>query len=314
MYCSNSIILLQQTEMMATRTDTHNVLHRSIWYSYTWPPLIKFDHGSTSWLSCLFDCCSVACGCRDWCGRNNLCWKSCICVWSLVCWSCCAPFWGPFFLLLGSPASFPLTWGVGSGCFSTSCGRLQGPPRTRCWCWVLLYLSCRHPCSRAESDLYDTQMMWSTEQGSLLLRDLRITHMDRKSQQSSLLPYDLCGCIHHGNQYNINRNTAAVISPLLSVDCSCYKWTVGWWNWKTSTCPWLMLLNLLLKVTVCDHHTWLWCPMCVCVCVHVCVCVCLSPLYVYVCVCVYLLCMCMCVCLSPLCVYVHVCVWVCVCV
>ena len=27
-----------------------------------WHPSIKFDHGSTSWLYCLFDCCSVACG------------------------------------------------------------------------------------------------------------------------------------------------------------------------------------------------------------------------------------------------------------
>ena len=47
------------------------------WYqSYVmlWPPSVKFDHGSTSWLSCLFDCCSVACGCRDRYGRNNL-WK-----------------------------------------------------------------------------------------------------------------------------------------------------------------------------------------------------------------------------------------------
>ena len=42
---------------------------------YVWPPSIKFDHGSTSWLSCLFDCCSVACGCRDLCGGNNLCRK-----------------------------------------------------------------------------------------------------------------------------------------------------------------------------------------------------------------------------------------------
>ena len=41
-----------------------------------WPPSIKFDHGSTSWLSCLLDCCSVTCGCRDRCGRNNLCHKS----------------------------------------------------------------------------------------------------------------------------------------------------------------------------------------------------------------------------------------------
>ena len=50
-----------------------------------WPPSVKLDHGSTSWLSCLLDCCSVACGCRDRCGRNNLCRKSRICVWSVVC-------------------------------------------------------------------------------------------------------------------------------------------------------------------------------------------------------------------------------------
>ena len=34
-------------------------------YMYIWPPSVKFDHGSTSWLSCLLDCCSVACGCID---------------------------------------------------------------------------------------------------------------------------------------------------------------------------------------------------------------------------------------------------------
>ena len=62
----------------------------------------------------VFDCCSIACGHRDRCGRNNLCRKSRICVWSLVCWSCCAPFCRPLFLLLHSPASLPLTWGVGS--------------------------------------------------------------------------------------------------------------------------------------------------------------------------------------------------------
>ena len=70
-------------------------------------PSIKFDHGSTSRLSCLFDCCSVACGCRDRCGRNNFCRKSRICVWSLVCWSCCSPFCRPFFLLLHSQLLFP---------------------------------------------------------------------------------------------------------------------------------------------------------------------------------------------------------------
>ena len=69
-------------------------------------------------MSCLFDCCSVACGCRDQCGRNNLCSRSRICVWSLVCWSCCVPFCRPFFLLLHSPASFALSLGVGSECFS----------------------------------------------------------------------------------------------------------------------------------------------------------------------------------------------------
>ena len=30
-----------------------------------WPPPIKFDHGSTSWVSCLFDCCSIVYGCRN---------------------------------------------------------------------------------------------------------------------------------------------------------------------------------------------------------------------------------------------------------
>ena len=42
---------------------------------YASPPSIKFDHGSTSWLSCLFYYCRIACGCRDRCGRNNLCAK-----------------------------------------------------------------------------------------------------------------------------------------------------------------------------------------------------------------------------------------------
>ena len=60
--------------------------------SHIWPPLFTSDDGSTSYLSCLFDCCSVACGCRDWCGRSNFCCKSRICVWSLVCWSCCLGF------------------------------------------------------------------------------------------------------------------------------------------------------------------------------------------------------------------------------
>ena len=47
---------------------------------YLWPLSINFDHGSTSWLSCLFDCYSVACGSRDRCGRNNHCRKSRICT------------------------------------------------------------------------------------------------------------------------------------------------------------------------------------------------------------------------------------------
>ena len=118
-----------------------------------WPPSIKFDHGSTSWQSCLFDCCSVACGCRDLCGRNNLCPKSRICVWSLVCWSCCAPFCLPYFLLLYSPASLPLSGGVGSECFST--GVLQGPPR----------ISCCGPCSRphdVKKHRQAMQQIWPT--------------------------------------------------------------------------------------------------------------------------------------------------------
>ena len=47
---------------------------------YQGPLSIKFDHGSTSWLSCLFDCCSVAYGCRDRCGRSNLPQKLHLCV------------------------------------------------------------------------------------------------------------------------------------------------------------------------------------------------------------------------------------------
>ena len=142
---------------------------------FAWPPSIKFDHGSTSWLSCLFNCCSVACGCRDWCGRNNLCHKSHICVWSLVCWSCWSPFCRPFFLLLHSSASFPLTWGVGSECFSTSCGRLQGPPRTRCWCQMLSCLSCRHPCSAAVGGLWITFQMPTLHRECLALEGSKST-------------------------------------------------------------------------------------------------------------------------------------------
>ena len=112
-----------------------------------WPQSIKTDHGSTSWLSGLIVAASLVAVETD--EGENLCRKSRICVWSLVCWSCYAPFCRPFFLLLYSPVSFPLSWGVGSGCFSTSCGRLQGPPRTRCWCQVLSCLSYRHPCSAA---------------------------------------------------------------------------------------------------------------------------------------------------------------------
>ena len=47
-------------------------------------------------MSCLCDCCSVACGCSDRCRKNNHCRKRRICVWSLVCLSCCAPFCRPF--------------------------------------------------------------------------------------------------------------------------------------------------------------------------------------------------------------------------
>ena len=54
--------------------DNFTCCHTEI---FLWPPSIKFGHGSTSWLSCLFDCCSVACGCRDRCGRNNLRDRSC---------------------------------------------------------------------------------------------------------------------------------------------------------------------------------------------------------------------------------------------
>ena len=109
--------------------------------------------GSTS---CLLDCCSVACGCRDRCGRNNLCRKSCICVWSLVCWSCCAPFCRPF--------------------FSTSAFTSFSSPVLKCWFRVLLHMHimrsaarssqdsvlmssafmshCRHPCSAAVGCLW----------------------------------------------------------------------------------------------------------------------------------------------------------------
>ena len=70
----------KQEEGPAERSAT------TLTYIYIWPPSIKFDHGSTSWLSYLFDCCSVACGCRDRCGRNNLCRKKIafVCgVWSV---------------------------------------------------------------------------------------------------------------------------------------------------------------------------------------------------------------------------------------
>ena len=100
------------------------------------------------------------------CGRNNLCHKSRIWV-SLVCWSC-APFCRPFSLLLHSLASLPVSWGVGSECFSTTCGRLQGPPRTQCWCQVLLCLFCRYPCSAAVGDLWISFQMPTLHRECLL--------------------------------------------------------------------------------------------------------------------------------------------------
>ena len=41
--------------------------------SFTMASVDQVWSGSTSWLSCLFHCRSVACGCRDRCGRTNLC-------------------------------------------------------------------------------------------------------------------------------------------------------------------------------------------------------------------------------------------------
>ena len=87
-------------------------------------------------------------------------------LWSVK--SCCTPFCGPFLLLLHSPASFPLSWGVGSECFSTSCGRLQGPPKNRCWCQVLSCLSCRNPCSAAVGGLWKSFQMPSLHRECLL--------------------------------------------------------------------------------------------------------------------------------------------------
>ena len=85
----------------------------------------------------------------------------------MVYWRSCAPFCGLFFRLLRSPASLPLTWGVGSECFSTSCGQLQGPPRTRCWCWVLLCLSCRHSWSAAMGGIWFSFQMLTLDKKCL---------------------------------------------------------------------------------------------------------------------------------------------------
>ena len=66
---------------------------------------------------------------------------------------------------------FPLPWGVGSECISTSCGRLKGPPRTQCWCQVLSCLSCRHPCSADVGGLWISFQMpilqWLNEESHL---------------------------------------------------------------------------------------------------------------------------------------------------
>ena len=70
------------------------------------------------------------------------------------------------FLLLHSPA-FPVSWGVGLGCF-TSCGWLQGPPRTRCWYQVLSCLSCTHPCSAAVGSLWISFQMPTLHRECLL--------------------------------------------------------------------------------------------------------------------------------------------------
>ena len=68
---------------------------------------------------CLLGWNSVACGWRDRCGRGRVYHKGRIYVWSLACWSCCAPYCVSACLLLCSPVSFPLSWGVCSGHFST---------------------------------------------------------------------------------------------------------------------------------------------------------------------------------------------------
>ena len=108
-FCNVIMLLLSYVHVCVTRTGWKTRPRpKTVILSIKKSNQIKFDHGSTCWLSCLFDCCSVACGCRDRCGRNNLCRKGHICVWSLVCWSCCAPLCGPFFLLLQSPAFFPV--------------------------------------------------------------------------------------------------------------------------------------------------------------------------------------------------------------
>ena len=49
-----------------------------------------------------------------------------------MCWSYRAPFCVSAGLVLRSPVSLPLSGGVGSGYFCTSCGQLQGPPPACC--------------------------------------------------------------------------------------------------------------------------------------------------------------------------------------
>ena len=62
------------------------------------------------------------------------------------------------------PVSFPLSGGVGSECFSTSCCR----PRNRCWCQVLSCLPCRHPCSAVMFSLWISFQMPTLHRECLL--------------------------------------------------------------------------------------------------------------------------------------------------
>ena len=52
--------------------------------------------------------------------------------------------------------------------FSTSCGRLQGPPRSRCGCQVFSCLSCRHPCSASVGGLWISFQMPTLHRECLL--------------------------------------------------------------------------------------------------------------------------------------------------